>query len=239
MIPQAQALHQLQTIDLQIIQNRKRLKEIATELEDNQDLAEIQGQIQSASEALKPLRTKVRNIELEIQTNNSKKQATEDRLYSGNVKNPKELQDMQQEMASIDKRNEALEEKLLEEMMEVEEAEDVLFGHQTDLETLTAELGEHHTALLQEQKDLAVHIQSLKQSREQALRNVSAESLEKYNSMRKKKGNRPIALMHGNTCNACGVSMTRMTEQAVRKGDQLIPCESCGRILADAGLSEE
>src|SRR5690606_19989334 len=118
-----EALYHLQQIDLEILRHRKRLKEIATALGDSAVVQDAQVQLTSAQEQLKPLRTKMRNLETELQTNTQKAKSTEDRLYSGSVKNPKELQDMQLEIDSLKKRNAELEELLLEQMVLVDEAE--------------------------------------------------------------------------------------------------------------------
>src|SRR5690349_11413307 len=102
---QADALYHLQEIDLQITQAQKRLTEIATALADNQVLNDAQNQVQAAQTTLTPLQTKARNLELDIQSNTEKIRVTDEHLYSGRVRNPKELQDMQQEIQSLKNRN--------------------------------------------------------------------------------------------------------------------------------------
>jgi predicted nucleic acid-binding Zn-ribbon protein len=44
----------------------------------------------------------------------------------------------------------------------------------------------------------------------------------------------PIAEMIGNQCAACHVTVTSSGMQALRKGDVLVQCENCGRILVVA-----
>lgn len=230
---QAEALYHLQVIDLQIIRNQKRLKEIAAALEDNVAVLAAQQQVETAQQTLKPLRTAVRDLELEIQTNSGKAKATEDRLYSGSVKNPKELQDMQNEIAAIKHRNDALEEKLLEVMMMVEEHEAVLAEHEVSLAEAKSESESQHEDLLGERDQLEAEVSTLLEKRKAALVPVTEDSLKMYNTLRKQKANQPMALLNGLSCGVCGIEQTMAIVQDVRRGGKFVPCLNCGRILVD------
>ena len=52
-----------------------------------------------------------------------------------------------------------------------------------------------------------------------------------YERIRKKTKNRPIADATDGRCNACQISLRPQLFQDLRKGDQIMFCESCGRIL--------
>ena len=67
MIPQAEALYRLQGLDLQLIQHRKRLQEIAAALQDQAVIEAAQTQVDSAQQTLAPLNAQIRDLELEIQ----------------------------------------------------------------------------------------------------------------------------------------------------------------------------
>jgi predicted nucleic acid-binding Zn-ribbon protein len=54
-----------------------------------------------AQKTLTPLQSRARNLELEIQSTSEKIRLTDQQLYSGKVRNPKELQEMQQEIQSL------------------------------------------------------------------------------------------------------------------------------------------
>ncbi|TMF49821.1 MAG: hypothetical protein E6I21_10420 [Chloroflexi bacterium] len=41
----------------------------------------------------------------------------------------------------------------------------------------------------------------------------------------------PVAEVDRNQCQACHVTVTSSGMQALRKGDQIVNCENCGRIL--------
>jgi predicted nucleic acid-binding Zn-ribbon protein len=228
---QAEALYHLQEIDLSIAQAQKRLTEIAAALADNQIIIEVQRQVDSAQQTLTPLQTKARNLELEIQTNSDKIRSTDQQLYSGKVRNPKELQDMQQEIESLKNRNSELEDVLLETMMKVENAEAELTQKQSALQTVTSSIKSDHQHLLDEQKKLQSDVKSLQQKREGALPPITPDSLKTYNALRPRKNNQPIALLINGSCSVCRVEQDMAVIAEVRKGQKLTPCSSCGRIL--------
>jgi uncharacterized protein len=233
MMPQAEALYYLQQIDLQILRNGKRLDEIVVALGDDRVVTQAREQVEAAQKMLSPLKTRMRDLELEIQSNTQKATATEDRLYSGSVKNPKELQDLQQEAAALKRWNDELEDRLLEKMLEVETAQAELDESEAALAQVTADWEREHADLLAEQAALEDEVRSLQVQREKALKNVTAESLKVYDTMRPKKANQPISPLRGRSCGVCGIEQTMAIESEVRRGEGFVPCTNCGRLLAD------
>jgi uncharacterized protein len=228
---QAEALFHLQEIDLQLIQAQKRLSEITTALADNKIVLEAQTEVETAQKTLTPLQTRARNLELEIQSASEKTRLTDQQLYSGKVRNPKELQEMQQEIQSLKNRTRELEDVLLETMLNVENAETTLSEKQADLQQLTSQSENDHRHLIDEQKKLHSDIKLLQQKRDDMLPPITPDSLKIYNSLRPRKNNQPIALLVNGSCSVCRVEQDMAVISEVRKGQKLIPCASCGRLL--------
>jgi predicted nucleic acid-binding Zn-ribbon protein len=231
MTSQVEALYQLQKIDLEALEHQKRLASIETQLNDNESLNQAQQAIDKAEETLKPLRTQTRNLDLEIQATLQKSKTSEDRLYSGAVKNPKEMQDLQNEITSLKNRNSQLEDNALELLLTVEEAEATLEQAQADLTRLKAEWDSQHSDLIHEQDTLQTRLQQLSEERERVLKDITAQNRKLYDTMKARKANRPVSIMQGHTCTACGVEQTMAIETAARRRDTLVNCENCGRIL--------
>jgi hypothetical protein len=232
---QAEALYHLQEIDLHIARGVKRLHEIQTALGDDHPVVIAQKALTEARQTLSPLHARSKSLELEIQSNAAKIRATDEQLYSGRVRNPKELQDMQHEIHSLKKRNSELEDTLLETMVAVEGAEAALKTAEAQLQTATSDWNEAHEHLLKEQTDLKAEGQVLQSQREEALKAVSADSLKTYNALRPRKNNQPMALLVGDSCSVCRVEQTRAIVSEVRKEQSLVSCSSCGRILVYKG----
>jgi predicted nucleic acid-binding Zn-ribbon protein len=232
---QAEALYRLQTIDIALTQKQQRLKAIDAVLNDSHLVAEAQNRVNAAQNTLNPLRTQTRNLELELQYNVSKTQTTEEQLYSGRVRNPKEMQDMQNEIAALKKWHGDLEDKLLSLMMEVETAESALADAELQLKQAQAVQGTQQSDLVKEQTMLQLEVKSLQTQRTEAAANVAPESLKIYTTMRAKKISEPVSVLKGSTCTFCGVEDTMAVAQQVRQGQKLIFCTNCERILVYLG----
>ena len=81
---------------------------------------------------LPPLKTRAHDLELDMSGTLQKATAAEEQLYSGRVKNTKEMRDMQQEIAALRKRHGELEESLLELMMTIDDGETAVTDAETD-----------------------------------------------------------------------------------------------------------
>lgn len=228
---QTEALYYLQEIDLKILHCQKRLNEIVAALVDNHMVTEAEAQVNTAKQVLTPMQIKARNIEFEAQSNREKAQAAEEQLYSGRVRNPKELQDIQKEIEALKRRHSDLDDILLELMMSIEEAELVLNESQTRLQDVTHHRENTHRDLLAEQAQLQTQLEKLQGERTEALTHVTSENLQIYNNLKIKKHNQPLALMNSGSCTVCGVEQTMAIQHEARSGQKLVYCLSCGRIL--------
>lgn len=228
---QASELYRLQEIDLNVQQKHKRLEEIAAQLADNKAIAEAQQQVEANQQVLAPLQIKVRKLEQDIQANTSKVRETDENLYSGKVKNPKELQDMQHEIQSLKKRNQELEDTLLETMMSVDEADAALKDSTAKLETLRAQFELANQSLIVEQKRLKSEGSALLKSREQLVPTIDTETMRVYSNLRRSKNNHAVAVLNNQSCSVCRVQQNMNVIESVRKNESLTYCSSCGRIL--------
>ncbi|MCU0481936.1 MAG: hypothetical protein MUE54_12120 [Anaerolineae bacterium] len=229
----SQAEDALQKIDITLQKNRKRLAEIDALLANNEQVKQAQQRVDHANTTLTPHRSKAKNLELELQTVQQKYKTSEDRLYSGVVKNPKELQDLQHEMDSLKNRIGTLEENLLEAMLLVEESTEALNHAEAALQTALRASEQQNRELVAEKKQLSQTITTLTTQREAALIGIAPENLKTYESLRPKKANQAVAVMRNCSCTLCGIEQTKFVEEAVRKGKELVMCLGCGRILIE------
>ena len=203
---EAEKLYQLQEIEISLLRSRQRLEAIADALTQNEAVQAATSLVEAQQKALSPLQASVRNLDLEIRSTAEKASQSEDDLYSGRIKNPKQMQELEQEIASLKKRHSELETELLETMFAVEEAEITLGDAQSQLEAVTQNWQQEHGALLEEQAQLEARIKQLQANRKQALQDIKAESLKMYETLKPRKHNQPIALMTSCTCGLCGVA---------------------------------
>ena len=106
-------LYRLQCLDDEGDGKRRRLAEVETALGEDEVLKQARRAVESAQARVKKRAAGQRDLELETQGLVDKSVHEEKRLYSGAIKNPKELQELQAEVAALKRRRGQLEEALL------------------------------------------------------------------------------------------------------------------------------
>ena len=231
----AKTLYQLQSVELELIANKRRLRAIEGSLQDSQAVQEAKQALEQAEAAFKPVKAHYNDVEHQIQSNQEKLTQTETRLYSGSVTNPKELQDMQQEVESLRKWRTEWDERLLVAMESMENAQQVLDQHQVLYDEALEAAAAGNAELLTEREQINAQNPLLEERRQEIAATIDRETLNTYVSLRRSKGNRAVSIIEDDTCTVCGVSQIATVTKAVRAGDELVYCSNCGRILVNMG----
>ena len=224
-------LYQLQQLEQSALQARRRLQKIAQELADDAEIQGAEALCQEIRDFLRPLRNRLRDLELETAGNEEKIHNTGEMLYSGTVKSPREMQDMQLEVASLTRRNGDLETRSLETMMAIEEAESRMADAEQALREVMGRRGDAHKELILERDTLMNSLPDLERRRQTALEKIQPELQRRYAALKPRKGGQPVARMEGNSCTLCGVAQNITAEREVKQGRRLVSCANCGRIL--------
>jgi len=227
----AEALYRLQAIDLEIDQRKGYLEDIKASLAGNAELDLARKALQERENALARQRIRLRDRELEMRSLTSKIASVEERLYSGRIKNPKELANLQEEVRYLKRRGGEQEDQVLEAMIEVEEGEAGVAEQQERLAVMEAEWQALQARLAAEQSELLDRLSQLKAKRVELQRSIQASDLALYEDLRRRRGGRAVALLEGELCQDCGVTMPTSQAQQARQGEILTLCASCERIL--------
>jgi predicted nucleic acid-binding Zn-ribbon protein len=225
----AKQLYQLQELDLEIESNERALKQIASQMGESQEVLKIQNQLQSERQRLEELGHKQHSAEWEIGDIATKLTAAEETLFSGRIKNPKELTNLQREVDVLKARRNQLEDKALEIMDQVEQSETRVAKISSELEILTAEWQRQQQQLAEESEKLRAMLSDLKHKRQLLAGELDPQAVEFYQELREKKGT-AVARVEQGICWGCRISLPTTELQQARGGD-LVQCSSCGRIL--------
>ena len=224
-------LYQLQQLEQSALQARRRLQDIAQELADDTEIQGAEARCQEIRDILGPLRSRLRDLELETAGNEEKIRSTGELLYSGTVKSPREMQDMQLEVASLTRRNGDLESRSLEAMLAIEDAESSMADAEQALREVIGRRGDAHQELILERETLMNSLPDLERRRQGALEKIQPELQRQYAALKPRMGGQPVARMEGNSCTLCGVAQNITAEREVQLGRRLVTCANCGRIL--------
>ena len=224
-------LFRLQQIDSHIMQIETRLARIQKTLEDNAELQSALGQVKSAEEDQLVSERAQRKSEAEAQSQQIKIQQAESSLYGGAVRNPKELQDLQADIASLKKHLAMLEERELQDMLQTETAQTAVKKARDELNLVQARLENEHHDLFEEKEALTGELDRFQSERQAAVSTIAAELLKTYEQLRQQRRGVAVAEVSDNSCGACGTTLTAAIQQSARHAAELVRCPSCGRIL--------
>jgi uncharacterized protein len=227
----ALGLFRLQQVDSRISQVEARLSKVRETLENNSELRSAHDKVAAAQMEQQDAERSRRDAEQDARSQQIKIQQAESSLYGGSVHNPKELQDLQAEVASLKKHLATLEERELEAMLNAETAEASLHSVEHGLQQTESRFEDEHRKLIDDQDALIRDLTSLQAERQAAIGAIPAEMLSVYEGLRQQRRGVAVAEVSDNSCRACGTTLTAAVQQSARHNLQLVHCPSCGRIL--------
>ena len=228
---QAFNLFRLQKIDSQLDQINGRLAEIDHILATDENLHLAEEQFQNAKKHLFILQQTLKQKEDEVQAQRIKIETNESSLYGGKVHNPKELQDLQIDIASLKKRLLILEDEQLDIMLAIEVAENEFGQVQIDLNQAQADHVNRTASLAGEQSQLIKSKENLLAERNPLINSVVPENLAIYQALREQKKGVAVVSVDDESCSACGTTIRPAEIQSARSPQKIAFCSSCNRIL--------
>ncbi len=223
-------LYKLQQVDTEIQQKKRRLSEVIQLLRETEELLAAKQRAQTADETLHNWETRQNDLNLELGSLNDEAQRTDQRLYSGNVKNPKELEDLQHKVQELSRRKEALEDEILEAMIMVEEAQEEKLAADQSLARIQENWEKSQGHLQEEQNELALRLHELREARNKQLALVEKPLLTQYERIAERKGGVAVAALIDNRCSGCHLTVSANKVTRAERGE-IVTCGGCGRIL--------
>jgi predicted nucleic acid-binding Zn-ribbon protein len=218
-------------MDSELDNARKRISEINTILEDDQELKQAV-RLHQEKEAIAIEKNKLlKKAENHVADQNIKIDQNQKKLYGGAITNPKDLEDLQLESTSLKNYLNTLEERQLEAMLETEEANNQLDLAAENLARIQADLNFTHQELKQEKTQLEQRILATSQKRDEYIKTTDLPDLPVYRSLRESTGGIAVTIMSASSCSSCGANIPSAIEQAARSPGKLAFCPTCKRIL--------
>jgi uncharacterized protein len=212
-------------------ERRAALPEAARLAEVTAQLEELNSDIEIAQKQNDDVSREQARQEGEIELLDQKTAREQERMYSGQVSNPKELSSLQAEVASLQKKKSSIEDQLLEVMEQREQAAATLGSLKEERQQATAEseeLSRKVSALTGEiDKELAEH----SDKRTEIASTMPEDLLTLYDRLREQKGGVGAAALEAGTCQGCHTKLPAKEAERVRNEGGLQRCDNCRRIL--------
>jgi uncharacterized protein len=216
-----------------LLHRRGSLPEDARLAELGQALAAVDQLAAEREGTLATVRREQARYEDEIEMVTRKARDEEARAVSGRVTSPKELTAIQEEVAALKRRQDVLEDELLERMEQRETLEAELSELAGRREGIVAEQAEVTKARDAAVVEIDRELEAERAAREALAPDVGEELRALYDQLRARHGGVGVAALVGDTCQGCRVSISPVELAAVRRqpAEQIKRCENCRRIL--------
>ncbi|HYH01741.1 MAG TPA: C4-type zinc ribbon domain-containing protein [Bacillota bacterium] len=228
-------LHRVQEVESRL----RQLEQALQQLNENPNLTALQllqsnlvRTRQSTENDLQQLKSRQRQLDLELKSCQERLQHEESKLYNGSIVLPRELEQLQQKVSEYQNLRSKLEEDLLQLMERDEVSTAELTGMHKREATTARELAQIREELQQQALEINFEKEQLQMELVDLLPQIPGEWLERYRRIAKAHRGIGIAKLKQNSCGACHVGLSESILHQVKRGeDKLIFCENCGRIL--------
>lgn len=227
----AAELYVLQEIDSAIDAARAALAAVEEQLGETEELVAARAAVDEHSEALRPLREGQRDIEWQVDDARSHVAAVEKKLYGGTVRNPKELEGLNDDANMLKGQLRRREDELLNHMVKVEEEETALHQAEVALKEVEGRWRAEQADLLGQKERLEAELAEHEKSRRAQAGQIDGRLLGTYDVLRERRQGKAVVKVERGMCQGCRISLPMSVLQKARSGFDVVQCVSCERIL--------
>lgn len=156
-----------------------------------------------------------------------------DRMDQGLITNPKDLERMQHELVSLERRIGSLEDAELEIMEQLEEAQRTADTLAAQLAETDAQIAELAIARDARWVEIDASLAEAETARAAAVEGMPEDLLSLYERLRAQKGGVGAAALRARQCGGCQLTIDAAELGVIRAAaaDEVVRCEECQRIL--------
>ncbi len=232
--------HQLQLLDLaeldsraaQLRHQRAHLPELAEITALEAERTQLTDRVRDARIVVDDLTAEQAKADREVEQVKARRERDRTRMDTGQVTNPKDLERMQHELVSLERRISTLEDAELEVMEQLEEAQQVLDGLGIRADDIDARLAELVAARDEKGTAIDASLAEVAGARGPVVEGLPGDLLALYERLREQKGI-GAALLRARQCGGCNMTLDASELSRIRSADpdEVIRCEECQRIL--------
>ena len=236
----ADPTHQVQLLDVaeldrrvaQLRHQRSSLPELAEIAALTSERTALTDQVRDARIVVDDLTVEQAKADREVEQVKTRRERDRNRMDTGQITNPKDLERMQHELVSLERRISTLEDAELEVMEKLEEAQQVLDGLGIRADDIDARLAELVAARDEKQAGIDASLAEVTAARGPAVDGIPDVLLALYERLREQKGI-GAALLRARQCGGCNMTLDASELSRIRSApvDEVVRCEECQRIL--------
>ncbi len=207
---------------------RADIARVTARLESDPEVVQLEETLAEARGAQEGSAARLHESDRDREAHRTRLRTREKELMSGRIRNPTELMQMSEEVQHMKARFAEEEDAELRLMEDADAADHVVREATANLEEARRRSRAEEPALRQELEAWGTELAEVEAERNGIWEQVPPPAQAAYSRMRMHP---PVAPVLNNQCMACRVMVTSSGMQMLRKGDELVHCENCGRIL--------
>jgi len=207
---------------------RDSIERIESRLHSDPEVVRLEEIVEAARAAQQAATARLGDSDRAREDHRSKLRTRERELMSGRIRNPTELMQMSEEVQHMKARFAEEEDAELKLMEDADTADQAVRNAIGELEQVRRVSASEEPAMREELMAWTAELAEVESERDAIWEQVPRAAQVAYSRMRMKPA---VAQVINNQCSACHVTVTSSGMQLLRKGEELVHCENCGRIL--------
>jgi predicted nucleic acid-binding Zn-ribbon protein len=174
-----------------------------------------------------------RRIDDEAQAVGERAADVDQRMYSGTVTSPRELQAMQADVEMLRRRRSDLEDEELEVMEQREALDTELAALDGSIDALWTAVADLQSRITAAEQEISGEIEREEQERAILAKPIAESLLRDYERRRTQNRGAGAARLVGTTCQACHLTIPSTEAEQIRRaaGTEIAYCDNCSAIL--------
>jgi hypothetical protein len=174
-----------------------------------------------------------RRADADVEQVKARRKRDQDRMDQGLITSPKDLERMQGELVSLERRISSLEDTELEVMEKLEDAQRDLDGLDAQLAELDGRIVAAEKARDESAAEIEEQLAGTVAERERTASDMPEDLMKLYIRLREQKGGVGAALLRARSCGGCSLQLnsSELAEIAKTPSDEVLRCDECNRIL--------
>lgn len=194
---------------------------------------ELDGQLRDAQIVVDDLSEEQAKVDADVEQVKARRKRDRDRMDQGLITNPKDLQRMQGELESLERRISSLEDQELEVMEKLEEAQQALDSLSAQESAARERIGVLTASRDEKLEAIDVELREVAADRKPVAEGLPDDLLALYDRIRAQKGGVGAAPIRARECGGCRLTIDAAELGKIRAAadDEVLRCEECQRIL--------
>ena len=224
-------LHKLQELDWEIARRRSVLLSVEDRLRDDSELSQARSHLYEQAEWIEQTRKYHAEKDTEMGEVQEKIKTLEGKLYGGEVRSPREMESLDHELQYCRERAQGLEDELLALMISLEDREKETLVSRETVSRIENGMKTAKASLVRERDSLLHQLGDMDTQRTEASSRSNPQHIVRYERLRINRQGYAVAKVEQGMCQGCRLTLPTHELQRARTAEDLVTCNSCGRIL--------